>query len=49
MSSLRDENFYKQPKVILLKNGCFVRHTFCTIFASLSLAEVLEKHFQSSS
>ena len=34
--------------VILLKNGCSVRHMFCTIFVSFSLKKVLDKHVRSS-
>ena len=40
---------HKQPVVILLKNNCSVRHMFCTILVSLSVAKILEKHIRSSS
>ena len=45
----RKEKFHKQPLVILFKNDCSAIHMFCTIFASLSVARSLEKHFRSSS
>ena len=32
--------------VILLKNGCFVRHMFCTIFVPLSVAKILGKYIR---
>ena len=35
--------------LILLKNGCSVRKMFCTIFAPLFVAKVVEKHVRSSS
>ena len=41
--------FRIQSVVILLKNGCSVRHIFCTIFVPLFIAKVLEKHIGSSS
>ena len=45
----RKERFHNQPVVILFKNDCFVRHMFCTIFVSLSVAKILEKYVRSSS
>ena len=42
----------KVPQVsvlILRKNGCSVRHMFCSIFVPFSVAKVLEKHVESSS
>ena len=41
------EKFHKQSVVILLKNGCSIRLTFCTIFVPLYV-KVLEKHVRSS-
>ena len=35
--------------LILRKNGCSVRHMFCSIFVPFSVAKVLEKHVESSS
>ena len=35
--------------VVLLKNGCSVRHTCSTIFGSLSVAKIFEKQVRSSS
>ena len=49
IKTLRKEKFQKQPVVILLKNGCSVRHMSYSICASLSVAKILEKHVQSSS
>ena len=45
----KKEKFHKQPVVILFKNDCSVRYMFCTIFASLSVAKILENHVESSS
>ena len=45
----RKEKFHKQSVVILLKNGCSVKHIFCTIFVPLSVAKVIGKHVRSSS
>ena len=45
VQTTKKENIHQQPVVILLKNGCSVRHTFCTI----SVAKILEKHARSSS
>ena len=45
----RKEKFHKQSVVILLKNGCSVKHIFCTIFVPLSVAKVTGKHVRSSS
>ena len=35
--------------VTFLKNGCSVRHIFCTIFVPLSVVKVLGKHVRGSS
>ena len=35
--------------VILFKNGCSVRHMFSTVFVSISVAKIFEKHVRSSS
>ena len=35
------------PQAKVLQNGCSVRHTFSTIFVSLSVAKVLEKYVRS--
>ena len=32
-----------------VQNACSVRHMFCTIFVSLSVAKILENHVRSSS
>ena len=45
----RKEKFHKQPVVILFKNDCSVRHMFCTIFVSLSVAKIFENPVWSSS
>ena len=41
-NQIRKERFHKQSAVILLKNGCSVRHMFCTTFIRFSVAKVLE-------
>ena len=43
------KKFHKKSAVILLKNGCSVRHMFCAIFVPLSVAKVLAKYVQSNS
>ena len=45
----RKEKFHMQSVVILLKDGCSVRHMFCTILVPLSVSKVLGKHVWSSS
>ena len=42
------KKFHKKSAVILLKNGCSVRHMFCAIFVPLSVAKVLARYVQSS-
>ena len=49
IQSSKKETFHKQPVGFLFKNNCSVRHMFCTIFVSLSVAKILEKYVKSSS
>ena len=48
MQTSRKEKSHTLPVVILVKNGCSVKHKFCTIFVPLSVAKVLEKHVRRS-
>ena len=45
------QDSFKDCKLVAIffKNDCSVRHTFYTIFFSLSVAKILEKHVPSSS
>ena len=47
-TDLEKRKVIKQPVVMLFKNDCSVRHMFCRVFVSLSLAKILEKHVRSS-
>ena len=48
-TNFEKKTFHKQPVVILFKNDCYVRHMSCTMFVSLSVTKILEKHIRSSS
>ena len=48
-TNLEKRKAIKQPVVMLFKNDCSVRHMFCRVFISLSVAKILEKHVRSSS
>ena len=48
-TNLEKRKFNKQPAAILFRNDCSVRHMFCTIYVSLSVAKILVKHVRSSS
>ena len=48
-TNLKKRKFNKQPVAILFRNDCSVRHMFCRIYVSLSMAKILEKHVRSSS
>ena len=48
-TNFEKRDVHKQPVAILFKNDCSVRHMFCTIFVSLSVAKILKKHVRSRS